>query len=118
MVMLITQKRTIALILSQLEKDDAITQAIKSFFLPYCDHNVVDWIKTRIQNNDQAVIAKVAELIAAPDAIVVSYPAGKLPPGYLVRTYCVGTVLWGDYIGSDGVTTTPLQIAAYEQSCT
>ncbi len=104
MVMLITEKRTIALLLSQLEKNDATTAAIRSFFLSYCDHNVVEWLKERIIANDAAVIAKIQQLIAAPAPVTVSHTKFVRPPGYLMRDWNSGSNGSGEYIGSDGTT--------------
>lgn len=104
MVMLVTEKRTIALLLSQLEKNDATTAAIRAFFLPYCDHNVVDWLKARIIANDTAVINKIKELIAAPAATTVSYTKFVRPAGYLMRDWNAGSNVSGEYVGVNGTT--------------
>ena len=104
MVMLVTEKRTIALLLSQLEKDDATTAAIKSYFLSYCDHDVVAWIKDQITGNNTQVISKIQELIAAPQSTIVEYTKNKRPAGYLLRSWYAGSNLACQYVGSDGVT--------------
>ncbi len=104
MVMLVTEKRTIAQLLSQLEKNDATTAAIKNFFLSYCDHNVVDWIKERITANDTAVIAKIQQLIAAPAPTIVAHTKFVRPAGYLMREWHGGSNASGEYIGADGTT--------------
>lgn len=104
MVMLVTEKRAIALLLSQLEKNDATTAAIKSYFQPYCDHSVVDWIKAQIIANNTAVIGKIQELIAAPAPFIVEYTKNRRPSGYLLRSWYAGSNLACEYVGSDGVT--------------
>lgn len=101
---LVTQNQTLRFLISQLEQNNAVSEALRSYFAPYCTTSLVDWLKARIAASDSVVLAKISALIAPPAIVLVPVSTAFAPAGYLVRSYCSIDAFIGVYADGNGGT--------------
>jgi len=81
---------------------DPTAIVIKSYFQPYCDCDLSQWIIAQIENNNLLVINKIKELIANFDPTPYSRDIINPGPDFLLRTFCQGSDLYGVYADGSG----------------
>jgi hypothetical protein len=70
---------------------------IKEYFTQYCDCDIVEWLISKINNNDEIVIEKLKELLAPYDPYPVKRELTHPSHGQLMKVYCQKTDLMGYY---------------------
>lgn len=114
----ILKDRSAVVLLNEINDNPALKAQIEAYFTPYCDCDITEWIVARVLASDQAVIAKIRELIAARDLIPI-VRGGTYPfEGQLLKAYCVGEDYVGIYAdGVGGVVSKTIETASVNRGC-
>lgn len=85
-------------------REGALTPEIKAYFTNYCDCDIAEWLIAQLTANNQEVVDRVNELLAAYDPYPVRRETKFPVHGHLVKTFCDGKDLKGYYaINSQGL---------------
>ncbi len=77
--------------------ESPLSVQIKEYFTQYCDCDIVEWLISKIDSNDEIVIEKLKELLAPYDPYPVKRALIHPSHGQLVKAYCQNTDLMGYY---------------------
>ena len=87
-------------------REGALTPEIKAYFTNYCDCDIAEWLIAQLTANNQEVVDRVNELLAAYDPYPVRRETKFPVHGHLVKTFCDGKDLKGYYaVNSQGLQT-------------
>ena len=78
-------------------REGALTPEIKAYFTNYCDCDIAEWLIAQLTANNQEVVDRVNELLAAYDPYPVRRETKFPVHGHLVKTFCDGKDLKGYY---------------------
>jgi hypothetical protein len=89
-VNLILACKTAKVLLEFLVANNEQAQELKTYFGPYCDCDVTDWIVSRVQAQDSFVIGKIRDIIQARDEYSLLPGNNRPVNGQLLSQYCSG----------------------------
>jgi SH3-like domain-containing protein len=118
---LIRAKQTPYQLLAFLASGSPLVAQVMDYFKPRCDCDIADWLKQRILAGDQTVIAAIKSMIAKetvtqPDLPVSALKGASGDAVFMLRSWCQGSDLKGEFVNNDNTTYTAT-VSAGDASC-